>query len=286
MMKWTRDLVAVLSLVLLAGAAGQNAPISGAAIPAQESAHDHQLDRALHAWAHFPAEASPRPLVLLEGDELGPELGFPNDNSKLAYGNGQIAPPAGWPASPKSSMGLPIIGPTVAFKILTTPTDGVVGSPPPLSTTGVQLGSGSFLTDRGWRTLPAWQFSFAGVENAAKVLAVVPARIYSAPVTHPSSSPAELSVSVSQGGRRLTATFAGAPGGSGRCTASYSLAVKESGHAVAIEVISHPYDGPGSQMACVSVGVSRHATSELKTPLGGRVVVDATTLSAAAATPV
>ncbi len=284
MMKWSRDLLAVLSLALVAGSADLSSPIASAATGAQESATGLQLDRVLHAWAHFPAHASPRPLVLLQGSVLDPEFGFPDDNSKLAFGNGQITPPTSWPASPESAMGYSIIAPAAAFKTLTNPTS-VLGSPPPLSTTNVQFGSGSFLTDRGWRVLPAWEFSLAGVQNPAKVLAVAPAEIYSTPVTHAGYSSSEISVIVGKGGRRITANFVGAAGGSGPCTATYSLSVKESSHAVAIAVISHPYEGAGAEVACASVGYPRHAAAELKAPLDGRVVVDAKTEDAASATP-
>lgn len=131
-----------------------------------------RLDRALHAWAGFPARSSPRPLILLEGEVLNPGNGFPDETSKEAFGNGQITVPAGgWPESPNRSMGFPIIGAAAAFKTLTTPGSNALGSPPPLGTTAVQLGSGLFLTDRGWRTLPAWLFSLTGVQNPAEVLA-------------------------------------------------------------------------------------------------------------------
>jgi hypothetical protein len=219
--------------------------------------------------------------VFLEGYVLDPEFGFPDDNSKIAYGNGEITAPASWPASPTSSMGFPIIGASSAFKMLTTP-NSVLGSPPPLSTTHVALGSGLFLTDRGWRLLPAWLFSLSGVQNPAKVLAVAPKDIYLAPVTQSGVSPAQLSVTVGPGGRRIVANFVGAAAGTGPCTASYTLAIKESRQAVAVAVISHPYRG---LQACSAVGYSRHATAELNTPLGARVVVDAKSDGAASATP-
>lgn len=239
--------------------------------------------RALHEWSHFPAVSSPRPLILLDGYVLNPEDGFPDDNSKIAFGNGDITAPASWPATPKSSGGFPIIGASTAFKTLTA-SHGVLGSPPPLSTTGVTLGSGLFLTDRGWRVLPAWLFSLSGVENPAKVLAVGPSDIYSAPVTRDGESLAQLSVTIEPGGRHIVANIVGSAAGTGPCTASYTLSIRESTQAVAIAVVPHPHGRAHGEglVACSLVGYPRHVSAELTTPLGTRVVVDAGTDGAAA----
>lgn len=247
---------------------------SASAAPAEQQG-DAVLNRALHAWAGFPVQRSPRPLVLLHGDVLGPDDGFPTTAAKDAYGNGEINAPASWPATPASSMGYPIVGASGAFKKLTTSrtSSHPIGTPPPLSTTGVQLGTGQFLTDRGYRTLPAWIFSFSGVDNPAKVLAVGPSAIYSAAVTRGGTSPAQMSATVDAGGRHLVANFAGAPAGTGPCTASYTLAIRESKQAVAVELISHTHGSPYA--SCFKIAYLRHATAELTAPLGARVVVDA-----------
>ncbi len=162
----------------------------------------------------------------------------------------------------------------------------VVGSPPPLFTTSIELGSGLFLTDRGWQVLPAWLFSLGGIHDPAKVLAVAPSDMYMAPVTHAGTSPAQLSVTVGVGGRRIIANFAGASSGTGPCTASYTLSVKESKQAVAVAVIPHPHgENGGTVVACTAEAHLRHATAELRAPLGARVVVDASTEGAVSATP-
>ena len=259
-----------------------------ACLPASAATAKHvdsaQLNGALHAWAGFPVQRSPRLLVLLHGYVLGPEDGFPTTASKDAYGNGEIVAPTSWPAAPASSMGYPIVRASAAFKKLTTSrtSSHPVGTPPPLSTTGVQLGTGQFLTDRGNRTLPAWLFSLSGVENPAKVLAVAQSAIYSAPATNGGTSPAQLSATIGAGGRRLVANFAGAPAGTGQCTAGYSILVKESKQAVAVLVVSHPHGGPHAQ--CFKQAYSRQATAKLAVPLGARVVVDASNKGAASVT--
>jgi hypothetical protein len=93
-------------------------------------------------------------------------------------------------------------------------------------------------------------------------------------------------VTESEGGRRIEANLVGAPAGTGPCTASYTLSVKESKEAVAVAVISHSHGGSLTKgsVACSLVGYLRHATAELAVPLGARVVVDARTIGAAAVT--
>ena len=279
-----RRAVALLSVVTALAAASSAAAAASTTTSQPVGA---LLNRVLHAWAGFPARASPRPLVLLEGDILNPVNGFPNDASKEAFGNGQItAPGAGWPDSPTRSMGFPVVGAAAAFTSLTTPDSNSVGSPPPLGTTAVQLGSGLFLTDRGWRTLPAWLFSLTGVQNPAKVLAVGPSAIYPAPATGAGSAPAQLSVTASSGSRHIVANFFGAPAGTGVCTARYTLSIKESKQAVAVAVTSHPHQAPPGvgDVACAAVAVPRHASGELRAPIGSRVVVDAASEAAVSVT--
>lgn len=229
-----------------------------------------QLDSALTAWAGFPVGSSPRPIVLVGGSVLDPEYGFPDGASKIAYGNGEINAPATWPPSPGSSMGLAIIGAPAAFKTLTTP-NGVLGTPPPLSTSGVQLGSATFLTDRGNRNLPAWLFSLSGVQHPAEVLAVSPSAIYSAPILKGRSDLAEMSATIGVDDRTMVVRFPGAAAGTGPCTADYTLSIAESKQAVAVAVIEHPH--PGGQI-CDSVAYPRQATAKLDSSLQARVVVD------------
>ena len=258
---------------------------AASAAPTKASPSAGELTRALRAWAGFPVAATPRPLVLLQGDVLDPENGFPSDDSKTAYGNGQITPPPVWPPAPRASLGWPVDSAAAAFTTLTTPESNVLGSPPPLHATGVQFGAGPFLTDRGWRTLPAWLFSLSGVQNPAKVLAVAPSALYTAAATHGGRSPSQLSVTVGAERRRIVANFAGAPAGSGPCTASSTLRIKESRHAVAVRVVAHPHLGRlRAGVACALVAYPRHASARLAAPLGARVVVDAQNDGAAAAT--
>jgi hypothetical protein len=241
-----------------------------------------RLNRALRIWSTFPVRAPTRPLVLLEGYVLNPAGGFPNNNSKIAFGDGAIAAPASWPSVANSGSGFPIIGAAAAFKTLTSP-NSVVGSPPPLAVTNVALGSGSFLTDRGPQLLPAWLFSLSGVKSPAEVLAVVPSLVYADPTFRSGISPTQLAATVDRGDRRLVVSFPGSPGGSGPCTERYTSSVKESKHALAIAITSHA-NSSGAQV-CALPAYTRHLTIKLAAPLGSRVVVDANSDGAAEVTP-
>jgi hypothetical protein len=277
--------VTTATLGLVASAAGGSSAHGVSASTHLAISGTNSLDKALHAWGGFPVNRRPRPLILLEGYVLNPEYGFSGDNTKMAFDNGQIMQPENWPAAPPSSMGFPVTGAAGTFKILTTPTTNVLGTPPPLQATGAQLGTGLFLTDRGWRVLPAWLFSISGVHNPAKVLAVAPSAIYAAPSDRDGYSPTQLSVTITQSGRRITAHFGGAPAGSGPCTASYSLSVRESKHAVAVLVTAHNHTGGSTSVACALNAVSRQVSAQLQRPLGSRVVVDAKSEGALSATP-
>ena len=266
-------------LLLMAGALVSSASAASAVKPQPDIA---RLTRALHAWVTFPVRSSPRPLVVLEGSVLGPEGGFADGNAKAAFIKGDIMAPTRWPVSAPSSLGFPLTTPAAAFKELTIPTGTGLGAVPPLTTTSVELGSGQVLTDRGYRVLPTWDFTLAGVVNPAKVLAVDPSAIYYVPATPEGTSPAQLSATVSGAGRHIVANFGGAPSGTGPCTASYTLMVKESTQAVAVAVVAHTH-GSGTEN-CLLVGYLRHADAELKAPLGARVVVDATSDGPVAAT--
>ena len=133
------------------------------------------VSTALAAWSGFPVQASTRPLVLIDGDDVNaPILGFPNDNTKLAYEDGAIVAPSKYPTAPSFAAGFTLESPQAAFKTLKSVRD--IGTPATTSlvVTAVTLGRAIPVPDRGQRTLPAWLFSFQNVQNPAQVLAVSP----------------------------------------------------------------------------------------------------------------
>jgi hypothetical protein len=240
---------------------------------------------ALAAWSHFPVQASFRPLLLIDGDNVNaPVLGFPTDGTKLAYEDGTFAAPSGFPTGPQSAAGFPLVSSRSAFNALK---DAATPGPPaaaPLVVTSVMLGTGVFASDRGRRTLPAWLFAFQGVENPAQVLAVSPRRIFAPPprmVVRASvleSSPTVGSATWAPSHRTLTVGFAGAPEGTGPCQATYSLTVGASRTAVAavIHAVTHDKGDAG----CLLQASFHRLTTSLRAPLGNRVVVDADSLTA------
>jgi hypothetical protein len=141
-----------------------------------------------------------------------------------------------------------------------------------LTVTGVRLGTAVFGTDRGQRQLPAWLFALAGVRDPAGVLAVAGSRIFTPPGRPANGRPFVAGARLGPDGRTLTVEFAGAPSGTGPCSARYTLNRAVSSTAVAVAVQEHKRDGTA---LCAAVGYPRRVTVVLPAPLGGRALVDA-----------
>jgi hypothetical protein len=234
----------------------------------------------LQVWAGFPVHASPRPIVLAGSPVLSP-LKFPDGQAKLDFINGAFATPTHLPSGPTTSAGYPVIGADVALVLLRSQSHPSVAATPAspatsrLRITDARLGTGTFPTDRGDRTLPAWLFSFAGIDDPAGVLAVAPTAQWSpAGIGAPSASAGFVNgATIGSDHRRLTAGFTGSQAGTGPCTASYDLRLTESTTAVVVGVIEHSHNS--ATTACTLVGYLRTATAVLSAPLGARVVLDA-----------
>jgi hypothetical protein len=214
--------------------------------------------------------------VLTSDRILAPAYGFKTGDAKEAFAEAKFVPPASLPTGPSSASGYPVISAADALAMLDgsgTPLKGGSGTISPLVITGVQLGTGSFSTDRGWQTLPAWLFTLGGVQNPAAVLAVAPSAIFT-----PSSVPRGLAgIAAKRGnsGQTLTVIFTGAAPGPGPCTADYTAEVAESATAVAVAIHAIPQTATttGPEF-CTDVGYDRQVTVTLAAPLGGRVLVD------------
>jgi hypothetical protein len=258
---------------LLIGGCGAGEP-GTAASQAQQA---RQLAWALREWSGFPVGASPRPFVLaaVAGSPsriADPMTGFRDSADKLAYLDRAIDVPAALPAGPATAAGYPLISARQGLRVLMS---GAAQGPPAtvrLKITGVRLGTHAFDSDRGAQSLPAWLFSFAGVQSPAAVLAVSPVRLYTPPGNLPWTPPVVYRAMLGAGGRTLTVDFTGLAAGTGPCTAGYSLRFAQSRTAVAVAVIEH--DHPDSD-SCSSVGYGRRATAVLPAPLAARVLVDA-----------
>ena len=206
-----------------------------------------------------------------------PLTGFRDSADKLAYLDRAIDVPAALPAGPAAAAGYPLISARQGLRVLMS---GAAQGPPAtvrLKITGVRLGPRAFDTDRGAQRLPAWLFSFAGVQSPAAVLAVSPVRLYTPPGNLPRASPVVDGATLGADGRTLTVDFTGLAAGTGRCTAGYSLRLAQSRTAVAVSVIEHGHPDSNS---CASVGYARHAMTVLPAPLAARVLVDAASATA------
>jgi hypothetical protein len=250
---------------------GPSHPTPGKQPPSQST---QQLRRALRLWSGFPVNASPRPLILLGNQVDVPSGGFPDDSTKIAFGDGDINTPETFPSGPERAGGFPLISAKQAFGLFKS----TAGKGPPatveLNVTSVRLGTAVFETDRGYRQLPAWLFALGGVENPAAVLAVAQAAIY-APPDLPANGPSStLGARLSSDGRTLTVTFGGAPWGTGPCDLEYSLVTAVSKTGVALELNAHQaHKDPNAN--CGEPATASHIATTLSAPLGNRVVIDA-----------
>ncbi len=239
----------------------------------------HALTPALQAWADFPVNSSPRPIVLIGSPVNGPR-GFATDGEKVAFAAGAIDRPAHLPPWPATADGYPIISPDGAVDLLTlqrSKTSGAAGATR-LTITDTRLGKATFETDRGDQSMPAWLFTIAGADGPIAVLAVGPQWF------PPGLAPGRGGESYWAGAvaesdhRTLTVSLIGAQSESGPCGARYEVKLAESPAAVMVTLITHSNQSPATSasppVACTLEGYVRHASAVLKAPLGARVLVD------------
>jgi hypothetical protein len=222
-------------------------------------------------WGAFPVNASPRPLVIAGTATEGPRGVYGDSDVKLALVGGAFDRPSHFPAGPATADGYPIISADRAFELL-KPKASVAGTRTRLTVTDIRLGKGTFGTDRGSQTLPAWLFSFARVDGPIAVLAVAPAaQWFPAGLAGREGQPYRTGVVVGIDHKTLTVSFIGAQSESGPCGVRYEAKLTESPTAVMVTRISYPND---PKAVCTLVGFIRHASAVLKAPLGARVLVD------------
>ncbi len=280
---------AVAAAVLaLAAVAGCSSGSPSAPMPPVAS----QLKSALKHWSAFPASAATRPLVVAaEVSVTGPEA-FPDGADKKAFAEGAIDLPRSLPTGPGHAAGYALLSASAAARQLTASQTPAASHQTPapspqasqasqafpstrLTVTGVKLGTGLFSTDRGRKTLPAWQFSFRGISGTANVLAVAgsgrfwPAGLHQLPTDVSAVQPG-------RNGRALVLTAGGAKEGNGPCEASYSVRQRSSAAAVAVYVVETDHGGAG---VCPADGFRVTVPVTLAAPLGNRVLVNALTFA-------
>jgi hypothetical protein len=210
-----------------------------------------RVRRGLRAWAGFPADRQPRPLVLLSS-AVQPG-GFPNIQTKMAFLHGSVE------AAPDF--------PTQLLQALRGQPRPWEGSP--LVLTSATPAEREFATDRGRKRLPAWCVWAQDVPEPIWVLDPAASRQSWKPPDQELHGWHRQEASLGTDGRTLTLRFTGSPEG---YTSYPGARVLESGNAVAVIPISKELT-TGWRTA---VGKPRQVSATLGQPLGNRVLLDDT----------
>src|SRR5438094_1243030 len=248
-----------LVVVVLAACAG-GGPAGG---------HD-PLPAALQAWVAFPVDASPRPIVLVDAPVNGPRGFYGSEKAKIAFASGAFDRPTRLPTGPDTAGGYPIISADKAFDLLKSQAKDPPAGGLRLTTSDVRLGTSTFLTDRGEKSMPAWLFSMAEVDGPVAVLAIAPEAQWF-PSELVSGQSHDIGASVGSDHRTLTVNFVGAESENGPCGVRYSISLTESHTAVIVTVVSNPNE---TTAACTLAGYQRRASAVLNAPLGPLELVD------------
>jgi hypothetical protein len=233
---------------------------------------------ALDLWSGFRVQASPRPIIPLgEGAVVDPSTGFPDGDTKMAYLEHRFVLNAALPKGPANVGPFPVISAADAYHRLRTTGPSRGSKVPPLVVRAVHLGTATFLTDRGQKRLPAWQFSFKRVAKPASALALAPPDLFTPPPLEQlgptgTGNSIEDSARADRSGTAITISFVGAPRGNGPCDARYSASAVANRRAVAFTIKTITTPGPPGAI-CTAVGYARKVVLHLARPLGARVLI-------------
>jgi hypothetical protein len=226
-------------------------------------------------WRSFPADATPRPPVLIGPTVLDPQSGFRNDDDSEAYQTGRFDLATVLPAATATAGGYPVISANAALDQLRQAhpieTFGDVRTAPRLRIVAVTLGQAYFETDRAPRRLPAWRFDLDRVAAPAWVLAVDPTALWTAKPT--SATDMGFHATPGPDDRTLTLDFIGGPDEPTPCGVAYTATAMESATAVVIRLQERPQQGAHGEVFCTALGHFRTVTLRLATALGGRVLL-------------
>lgn len=228
-------------------------------------------------------------LVVLSADSLssGPSSGFPSDEDKEAFINGDLVftgpspsgAPAGivaWPDG--STMKVPVLSEARVFSELTSSRQCPGCVTTPLAVTSAKPTALKVATSRGIASVPAWAFTLKGVSTPV-IQAALPPGSYVTPNTY--GTPSEklgplgpgfvgaVTANVSTDGRTLTVGLAGSV-----CDTAWGGLVAEAGGAVVVGGWMHD---PDPDQPCTAQLVLRTATVRLAAPVGTRVILSAST---------
>ena len=239
---------------------------------------------ALVAWSGFPAALVPRPVVMVGNASAA--SGFTSSEAKIAAGChkfrsgitlSNVVPAraqVSWTTGTTATY--PAISAAAALAAMMRPladtSDPNCATAQPLVVNGSRFGLFGFATDRGNAQISAWLFTASGVMGEVAYPALAPPALWNGGILNGYLNSGS---TVSADGRTLTFTFWGAPLTSGPCGADYKAQVAESSSAVAVAVQAIPHASPGEPIACDAMAQQRSVTLALASPLGGRVVLDA-----------
>lgn len=208
---------------------------------------DQQL---LDRWAGFPAAATPRPVVLIDGYVHVQQGGFESVAAKNAFIAGAVEPA--------------VDAPSPVLDLLRGSRRGFDG--PPLTVTDLRRSSAPFNTDRGARSLPAYELVIPGA--VAPVVVLDPAY----PVWWPPTPAAERPntsgpVWIEDDDRTLHV-----PVGGNVLTETRRCEFTETDTAVLVRTFTTERRmDPGTAIPLVLI--MKRAVGHLRQPLGGRVLV-------------
>ena len=185
--------------------------------------------------------------MLLE--DVTPGQGFSSGESKLAFGCGrfatslQLSTTAAGQATAiwkdGSAQSFAAISARDGLKALAAAARDAnpdCNSVAPLNITRAQLGSETYLTDRGVAEVTSWLFTAAGSWREIAYPALAPSVIWQSRWSEWSGDVA----TTDRGGLSITFGFTGAKSGDGPCDRNYHALVVESSTAVAVEPIALP----------------------------------------------
>jgi len=239
---------------------------------------------ALLGWTTFPADQTPRPVVLV-GNNF-PTAGFANnEDAKMAamchkmtttIMPSNVVPSTAnvtWSSGTKASY--PSISAATALAAMMQPSQGAASSScvpvQPQVATAVRWGAYELPTDRGRAQIDSWLFTMSRISGEIAYPALAPEAVWNADMSKASMTPGS---TLSIDGLTLTFGFTGAVA-SGPCGSDYRGVVAESRTAVAVALQKTPHSAPNANIACETIAQIRHVDVSLASPLGGRVVLDA-----------
>jgi len=240
--------------------------------------------QALLGWATFPAGQAPRPVVLVGNNS--PTAGFANSEDaksaavchKLTAAikpSNAVPPTANVTWSSGTSASYPSISAATALAAMMQPVPGYKSSScgvvQPQVVTAVRWGAYELPTDRGRAQIDSWLFAMSRISGEIAYPALSPEAVWNAEMSKASITPGS---TLSADGLTLTFGFTGAVA-SGPCGSDYRGVVAESQTAVAVALQETPHSAPGAHIACDAIAQIRHVDVSLASPLGGRVVLDA-----------